>query len=120
MTTGDAHVTRWTDSPERRPRRGAALVWVILVMVALAVGGVMLWQGRSPDTKQDVTLPYVAAREKMRISVVESGQLKAAKSVDIYCEVKGGATILELVDEGTKVQKGDTLVRLDASNLEDE
>jgi HlyD family secretion protein len=52
--------------------------------------------------------------------VVESGQLKASKSTDIYCEVKGGATILFLVAEGTQVKEGDLLVRLDASTLEND
>jgi RND family efflux transporter MFP subunit len=103
-----------------RSQRGAALLWLILVVVGLGVGGFFLWQRRSNEVKPETTLSWVASKEKMRVSVVESGQLKAAKSVDIYCEVKGGATILELVDEGTKVQGGDTLVRLDASNLEDE
>jgi RND family efflux transporter MFP subunit len=108
------------DEAGRAGRRGAALLWVVLALVGLAVGGFVFWGDRGPDAKQEMTLPYVAVREKLRISVVESGQLKAAKSVDIYCEVKGGATILELVDEGTKVHAGDTLVQLDASNLEDE
>jgi HlyD family secretion protein len=106
--------------PSRRRERGAALVWIVLVVLALAVGGVVLWQERGPTQKAPTTLPYVVQHEKMRVSVVESGQLKAAKSVDVYCEVKGSSTILELVDEGTKVKPGDLLVHLDSSTLEDE
>ncbi len=119
-TTVNSNPIAWKDAALSRSARGAALLWLIAVVVALAVGGVLVWQHRSSGPAKETTLTWVAAREKLRISVVEAGQLKAAKSVDIYCEVKGGATILELVDEGTKVQEGDTLVRLDASNLEDE
>jgi len=123
MTTPERAVAGDSDVNESNRagrRRGAALLWLIVAVLALAAGGILLWRGRGEGPTQEKTLRWVAAREKLRISVVESGQLKAAKSVDIYCKVKGGATILELVDEGTKVKAGDILVRLDASNLENE
>src|SRR5262249_18693848 len=43
-----------------------------------------------------------------------------SKQTEIYCEVKGGVTILYLVPEGTQVNAGDLLVRLDASTLEND
>ncbi len=109
-----------SDLARPRRQRGAAIFWVIGIVLLLAAGGIAFWQNRGEAPTKDLTLTWAAVQEKMRVSIVESGQLKAAKSVDIYCKVKGGATILELVDEGTRVNEGDVVVRLDASNLEDE
>jgi hypothetical protein len=101
-------------------QRGGAFVWVIVIVVLIAAGGVWLWKGRSTADGGDVAVTWKTRLEKLRISVIESGQLKASKSTDIYCEVKGGATILYLVPEGTQVNAGDLLVRLDASTLEND
>ncbi|HET6163943.1 MAG TPA: efflux RND transporter periplasmic adaptor subunit [Planctomycetota bacterium] len=101
-------------------QRGGAFVWVIVIVVLIAAGGVWLWQGRSTAQAGDVAVTWKTRQEKLRISVIESGQLKASKSTDIYCEVKGGATILYLIPEGTQVKADDLLVRLDASTLEND
>jgi RND family efflux transporter MFP subunit len=103
-----------------RATRGAAILWLIGVVAALAVGGFLVWGGRDEKGTTEIALSWTAAQEKLRIAVVESGQLKAARSTDIYCKLRGGATILELVDEGVKVSEGDVVVRLDAKNLEDD
>ena len=50
----------------------------------------------------------------------ESGTIRAREQIVIKSEVEGRTTILELVPEGTEVKKGDLLVRLDASSLEDQ
>ena len=101
-------------------QRGGAFVWVIAIVVLIAAGGVWLWKGRSTAEAGDVAVTWKTKKEKLRISVIESGQFKASKSNDIYNEVKGGATILYLCPEGTQVNEGDLLVRLDASTLEND
>jgi len=56
--------------------------------------------------------------------ITERGNIESASNVEIRCEVKsrgsGGTTILEIVPEGTYVEPGDILVKLDASALENE
>lgn len=105
----------------KQPReRGAAIVWVIVTMAVLAVGGFLVWGSRDEAAGTELALTTNVAREKLRVAVVEAGQLKAARSTDIYCKVRGGATILELVDEGTHVKEGDVVIKLDAKSLEDD
>ena len=56
--------------------------------------------------------------------VIERGEIESSRNVEIHCEVKGrnseGTAILEVVEEGTRVEPGDFICRLDASALEQE
>ena len=49
--------------------------------------------------------------------VLERGEVESSSNVEVRCQVKArsstGVTIIEIVPEGTRVQKGDFLVRLD-------
>lgn len=56
----------------------------------------------------------------LTISVVESGTIKSLEQVSLKSEVEGQTTLIFLVPEGTRVQKGDLLVELDASRLQDD
>lgn len=55
--------------------------------------------------------------------VLERGEIESSSNVEVRCEVRGrssstGTNILEIVPEGTWVDKGDFLVRLDDSLLQ--
>lgn len=56
----------------------------------------------------------------LTISVVESGTIKSLEQASLKCDVEGQTTLIYLVPEGTRVQKGDLLVELDASRLQDD
>jgi len=49
--------------------------------------------------------------------VTEPGTIQNRDRLTLKSEVEGTTTIIRLVEEGTKVQKGDLLVQLDASDL---
>jgi HlyD family secretion protein len=63
---------------------------------------------------------FTVRRGPLTISVIESGTIKAREQVILKSEVEGRTTILYLVKEGAQVRKGDLLIELDASRLEDE
>ncbi len=58
-------------------------------------------------------------RGPLMISVTESGTINNREKVMIKSGVEGKTTILFLVPEGTQVKKGDLLIKLDASRLEE-
>ncbi|HEX5105149.1 MAG TPA: efflux RND transporter periplasmic adaptor subunit, partial [Pirellulaceae bacterium] len=68
----------------------------------------------------------VVSRAPFEFVVIEQGEVESANATELRCEVKsrgtggGGITILEVVPEGTMVQPGDVIVRLDSSALEQE
>ena len=55
-------------------------------------------------------------------TINESGDIEAAENEEVKCEVRsaGGVEIISVVDEGEVVKKGDLLVELDTSTLEDQ
>ncbi len=54
------------------------------------------------------------------VSVVERGVLDARRHDDVFSNIKGTTTIIQLMPEGTRVKKGDIVCELDASNLRDQ
>lgn len=56
-------------------------------------------------------------RRNFLVTLQEKGELKAADSIDIKCELEGRSTIISLVDEGTAVEEGDLLVELASDEI---
>jgi HlyD family secretion protein len=54
-----------------------------------------------------------------RITVNERGQLDSLRNASVVNTVEGARTIVWIIPEGSKVQEGDLLCRLDSSELED-
>jgi HlyD family secretion protein len=96
---------------------GGKLLWVGLAVVAAGVGLAFApgrWFGKEPAAQLNGA---TVRRGPLRISVLQRGELSAKKYTSIKSEIQGQTTILKLVQEGTIVQPGDFLVRLDSSDL---
>lgn len=88
------------------------------VLVVGAIGAVKF----SGGGESDKGIPtFEVARGPLTISVDASGVIKALDQEVITCKVKGerGATVLDIVTEGSRVKKGDLLITLDSSDFED-
>jgi len=90
---------------------------VIIILVILFVSG-QVFKGKSGESTDGPT--YQVKRGPLTISFVESGTIKARDQIIIKNEVEGRTSIISLIPEGTRVKKGDLLVELDASSLEDQ
>ncbi len=96
-------------------------------MVGLAVSGLVagVWfflSGTPEDDGLPEMLTETVARKDFRMEIIEPGEIQSAFNVEVRCEVKSrnsaGTNILEIVPEGTQVEKDDFLVRLDDSALQ--
>ena len=99
------------------PRRRLWVVGVaVLAVVTVAIAAISsaLNDGRGGELG---ALAQVS-EGVLPISVTESGTIQPKDQIVLKSEVEGTTTILFLVDEGTKVKKGDLLVELDGSKLE--
>lgn len=92
----------------------------IVVIVAVVAACIWAFSGKDGDEAVvDMGSTFTVERGDLLISIIEGGNLKAQKSVQIECEVEGKATIVTLIPEGTYVKEGDLLVELDSSDLEE-
>jgi len=91
----------------------------LVLVLAVGTGVVWLTAVRGSDKSGQDVPTFKARRGPLTISVVEAGTIKARDQVIIKNEVEGRTSIITLVPEGTRVRKGDLLVELDASSLQD-
>jgi len=90
-----------------------------VIIILSVIFSLKLILGKS-DTAELDGPTYEVKRGPLTISFVESGSIKAKEQIIIKNEVEGRTSIISLIPEGTRVKKGDLLVELDASSLEDQ
>lgn len=103
-------------------RRKPVLRWIGAILAVLIVAAIIVRVtvfARPADPMAGIPT-FTVVRGPLLISVTESGTIKSRQQEVIKCEVEGGATILFLVPEGTRVKQGDLLVELDGSKLQDQ
>lgn len=90
-----------------------ALIGAVVAVVAILVlaQGSRSTRGPEPGVAEVQTGP-------LRVWATYDGTLEARNVRYIFAGLGGGATIVELMPEGTEVKQGDLLVRLDASDFE--
>ncbi|MGQ9661715.1 MAG: efflux RND transporter periplasmic adaptor subunit [Kiritimatiellia bacterium] len=102
--------------------RRSSAVWrvfgVLLILACVAIAGAVLWRARHKTESQSEPT-FRVERGPLTISVTQSGTIRAIKQEIITSEVEGQTTIIYLIEEGTRVSKGDLLVQLDDSALKD-
>ncbi|MCC5847323.1 MAG: efflux RND transporter periplasmic adaptor subunit [Verrucomicrobia bacterium] len=112
-----------THKTQKQTRKGLVfrpMLWIGgLTVIALVAGGLaMAWFGGSRENAYS-GLTREVRRGNLTISVTESGALRNRDQVVVSNRVEGRTTILWIIEEGQQVAKGDLLVELDSSDLED-
>lgn len=110
-----------TDTKAKSGYSKGIKVFAVLI-VLLAAGAVVAWREVSTGRSSvDNSVPtFVARRGPLTVSVLESGTIKAKEQLILKNEVEGRTSIIFLIEEGTRVKKGDILVELDASGMQDD
>lgn len=92
-------------------------LWVIPLAVLVVAGGMFAWQRPSTET----SLTGTVERGDLTVRLTETGVLRPAQSLTYRSPLAGRQTeLLFLAPEGTRVQTGDLVVRLDGTDLEQE
>jgi HlyD family secretion protein len=103
-----------------QPKRKSFRVLSAIVLVVVVGFALVLFRTvRSSVNSTSELATFAAKRGPLTISVLESGTIKAREQIIIKNEVEGRTSIITLIPEGTRVKKGDLLVELDASTLQD-
>ena len=113
--------------PSLYKKVGNAAVALAILLIVVGGGGYYLYMTffSASDIDEAIrwkfTKPRVGEFEHV---IIEKGDVESAENIEVRCEVRAkgsaGTRIISVVDEGIRVKKGDLLVELDASALEDE
>ena len=108
------------DRQDRRPRGQwlKRIAGVLVVAALIAAVGTWILQSFAAEEATDL-LTHTIKRGDLLVSVSEEGSLESASNIEIKCRVKGGGTVVEIVEDGTVVAAGDVLVRFDTSVIEE-
>ncbi len=99
-------------------KRWKTFVPVALLAVALVVGVYVLRSRSSSPQETDLTQVVQVTRGNMTASVSPTGQVAAQQQVQLSFDVSRLPVTEVLVAAGQEVEKGDVLVKIDASSLE--
>jgi HlyD family secretion protein len=107
-------------TPASRRWRGriALLVLAGVVLAAFFLLPWSAWFGGEDQAQAATAEVKEVLRGDLVISVTTQGSLEAARSVSVISEIEGQAQILKIIEEGSRVRKGDWLCTLDTTNLE--
>ncbi len=104
-------------------RTGRWVAMLVLLLFVVSVGGVWFIWFRGPTARTDLVTMKVEYKD-LQLKIVERGALEANQNHDIKCEVKTGSRgapkIKWVVDNGNLVKKGDLLVDIDDSYLQEQ
>jgi len=111
-------------APGKRGIAYRGLITAVVVLFVVLVLTWALWPGFSFSAQEAAPIMHLVERGEFVHEITESGNVESGNNVEIRCEVEAkgaaGTTILEIVPEGTAVEKGQVVVKLDSSALEKE
>jgi len=103
--------------PDNWWKRG--ILAVLAVVIAIAIAAPFVTASLSP-AESGPKLTYTVTRSDLSVTVTADGTLESSNNQEIKCKVKGGSTVLWVIENGTEVKPGDELIKLDASSIEDD
>jgi HlyD family secretion protein len=110
-----------TDGAGRGRRRGRVMVKVLVAGLVVAVGGLGIYALAVPGSGSgEANAPIDLARATVmtfEITTTATGDLQARNQIELRSELDTDTTIVDLVPEGTAVQKGDLILKLNGDQL---
>ncbi len=89
----------------------------LIAVVGLALGANAALNWRTESRLANLVDKYTVIPRDFNVVLKEKGELQAALSTDIKCEVEGRSTIISIVEEGKAVKKGDLLIELASDEI---
>jgi HlyD family secretion protein len=129
MTTTMSSPASGKKSPELQPppvqspkrTRPWGLILPAIFVVAGLGGGAIWWGMRVAEAGKQIEQidKFTVQPRSFLVTLKEKGELKAAESNQLKCEVEGRSTIIHLIEEGAQVEQGDLLVELASDQIDD-
>ena len=112
-------ISHWSKAASMLLIVGATVAGVSLV-AQRGTSGAQARSDEKPKVDVGADVPtYQVKPGKLRVSVVERGNLESSSNHDVYCSVERQTTIIRIVPEGTRVKKGAVICELDSAAFRD-
>jgi HlyD family secretion protein len=95
------------------------LIAVISLMLVGLFSIVFVFNDQDRGGRAGTDAVYTAQRGQLSIHLTETGTIKSRDQFVVKSQVEGRTSIIFVVDEGVVVKKGELLVELDSSTLQD-
>ncbi|MGL6074250.1 MAG: efflux RND transporter periplasmic adaptor subunit [Fimbriiglobus sp.] len=100
--------------------RSRSWLWVVILVIGLAVIGFVIywaidWLTGGPGGKPPLTATAMSG--ELKITVSDRGELESINPVQVICELQGGGKLVSILPEGTPVEKGTEVAKLDTDVL---
>ncbi|MHB1156586.1 MAG: efflux RND transporter periplasmic adaptor subunit [Phycisphaerales bacterium] len=106
-----------------RKMPGKPVLWIGGGAAVVVFAAILAWAGgafSAPEqTQYDAAQLYTVKRESLVVSVNQPGEFESRNKIIIKSLIRDKMTIEWMIDEGTNVQPGDVLVKMDATPLLD-
>lgn len=101
-----------------RNRKLTVVAGLIAIIVLLGLATAYIFGGVAPEASNP-KLTHVLGRRDLRVTITENGTIESSNNTEVRCKVKGANnTVVWIIKNGTVVQPGDLLVRIDTSTIE--
>ncbi len=108
-----------SDTSQKKIKPKVWIIGTIALLALLTISGLARQKREQSENFDTASLTFAARRGPLEISITESGTIEAQEKTIIKNEIEGLTSIIWIIDEGSQVEKGELLVELDASTLED-
>jgi HlyD family secretion protein len=108
-----------TDPSQGPNRRRLWITGTIIIAAIVMISLMAKYHTTRRSGSDSENLTFSVRRGPLVISLTESGTIQAQNRIIIKNLIPGSTTILWIIDEGAQAKKGELLVELDASNLQD-
>lgn len=110
-----------SDKAKKMP--GKPVVWIGGGAAVVVIAAILAWAGgafSAPEqTQYEAAQLYTVKREPLVVSVNQPGEFESRNKVIVKSLIRDKMNIEWMIDEGTNVQPGDVLVKMDATPLLD-
>jgi len=109
-------------SRPRKTGRGKLIKLAVLTILGVAAAIGINSYSQTTSTREALLgdfLIHTVGLQDLTISIIEQGTLESRENTEIKCKVRGDNTVISVIENGSTVEKGDVLVRLDTLAIED-
>lgn len=100
--------------------RNRWLIRITIVIVAVVACAVTIIPAQSSSRRSASVLTHRIARGELLVTTIEQGTLESSNNTEIKCRVRGNNIITWVIENGTMVQAGETLMKLDTLSIDEQ